>query len=158
MNKTNFAILKDPQVNKLFNEQNPEKIYKNLREIGHGSFGNQINDVIDNSNIAENKELEDFEELRKDGIYAIFNNLRNYAKQHCPKNLENIFIGKQNDTVLSGKSDHLPKKVVTFRVFTVYKIVEITMLHAFHAYFKSIYDSWCAANIKILGNTDITKY
>ncbi|OAF69683.1 hypothetical protein A3Q56_02574 [Intoshia linei] len=58
----------------------------------------QINDVIDNSNIAENKELEDFEELRKDGIYAIFNNLRNYANQHCPKNLEDIFIGKQNDT------------------------------------------------------------
>ncbi|OAF67195.1 hypothetical protein A3Q56_05078 [Intoshia linei] len=61
---------------------------------------NQINDVIDNSNIAENEELEDFEELRKDGIYAIFNNLRNSAKQHCPKNLEDVFIGKQNDTVL----------------------------------------------------------
>ncbi|OAF68254.1 hypothetical protein A3Q56_04018 [Intoshia linei] len=51
----------------------------------------QINDVIDNINIAKNKELEDFEELGNDGIHAIFNNLRSYAK-HCPKNLEDIFL------------------------------------------------------------------
>lgn len=30
---------KDPQVAGLFNGDDPEKIYTDLREIGHGSFG-----------------------------------------------------------------------------------------------------------------------
>ena len=31
--------LKDPDVAHLFNKEDPEKIFVDLREIGHGSFG-----------------------------------------------------------------------------------------------------------------------
>ncbi|XP_077288263.1 serine/threonine-protein kinase Tao [Arctopsyche grandis] len=31
--------LKDPEIAELFNKQDPEKIFEDLREIGHGSFG-----------------------------------------------------------------------------------------------------------------------
>lgn len=31
--------LKDPEVAELFYKQDPEKIFEDLREIGHGSFG-----------------------------------------------------------------------------------------------------------------------
>ena len=31
--------LKDPEVSLLFDKEDPEKIFADLREIGHGSFG-----------------------------------------------------------------------------------------------------------------------
>lgn len=31
--------LKDPEIAELFNKHDPEKIFEDLREIGHGSFG-----------------------------------------------------------------------------------------------------------------------
>ena len=31
--------LKDPEISKLFYGEDPEKLYEDLREIGHGSFG-----------------------------------------------------------------------------------------------------------------------
>lgn len=31
--------LKDPEIAELFFKQDPEKIFEDLREIGHGSFG-----------------------------------------------------------------------------------------------------------------------
>lgn len=31
--------LKDPQVAQLFSTDDPEKVFQDLREIGHGSFG-----------------------------------------------------------------------------------------------------------------------
>lgn len=31
--------LKDPEVDRLFCKDDPEKLFQDLREIGHGSFG-----------------------------------------------------------------------------------------------------------------------
>ena len=31
--------LKDPEVSELFEREDPDKIFDDLREIGHGSFG-----------------------------------------------------------------------------------------------------------------------
>ena len=47
--------LKDPDVAELFEREDPEKIFEDLREIGHGSFGavyyarhNLTNEVSEN--------------------------------------------------------------------------------------------------------------
>ena len=38
---SDFSVgnIKDPEVASLFDKEDPEKIYTDLREIGHGSFG-----------------------------------------------------------------------------------------------------------------------
>ncbi|OAF68098.1 hypothetical protein A3Q56_04168 [Intoshia linei] len=71
-----------------------------------------INEIVLDQPTTENKELEDFEEFRKDGIYAIFNNPRNYAKQSINQSASVSVIVKMIN--VCGKSDYLPKKVVTF--------------------------------------------
>lgn len=38
-NSSRAGSLKDPDVAELFFKEDPEKLYSDLREIGHGSFG-----------------------------------------------------------------------------------------------------------------------
>lgn len=39
MTSARRCSLKDPELSEMFNKHNPEKIFDDLREIGHGSFG-----------------------------------------------------------------------------------------------------------------------
>ena len=38
-NSSRAGSLKDPEVSDLFFKEDPEKLFSDLREIGHGSFG-----------------------------------------------------------------------------------------------------------------------
>lgn len=38
-NSSRAGSLKDPEIAELFFKEDPEKLYADLREIGHGSFG-----------------------------------------------------------------------------------------------------------------------
>lgn len=38
-NSSRAGSLKDPDIAELFFKEDPEKLYTDLREIGHGSFG-----------------------------------------------------------------------------------------------------------------------
>lgn len=38
-NSTRAGSLKDPEIAELFFKEDPEKLFTDLREIGHGSFG-----------------------------------------------------------------------------------------------------------------------
>ena len=38
-NRSGLASIKDAEVAALFSNEDPEKIFTDLREIGHGSFG-----------------------------------------------------------------------------------------------------------------------
>lgn len=38
-NSTRAGSLKDPEIADLFFKEDPEKLFSDLREIGHGSFG-----------------------------------------------------------------------------------------------------------------------
>ena len=38
-NSSRAGSLKDPDIAELFFKEDPEKLYSDLREIGHGSFG-----------------------------------------------------------------------------------------------------------------------
>jgi len=39
MLKSNSFIIKDPEIAALFSSDDPEKLFPDLSEIGHGSFG-----------------------------------------------------------------------------------------------------------------------